>query len=114
MNLCARMRSISSACLILIEIRIELTLGSMSTFSFSLREMVNGVNNTSREEAASISGTLCRSTVCDAKLSSVNAAVRVERTHERYGRSVFDCNTNHQHESTTSYRQPEKMLVVSE
>lgn len=41
-NLWARIRSISSACLILMLTRTELTEGSMSTFSFSLREMVRG------------------------------------------------------------------------
>lgn len=34
-NLCARMRSMSSACLILMEIRIALIDGSMRTCSFS-------------------------------------------------------------------------------
>lgn len=46
-NWWARMRSRSSACLILMETRIELTEGSMRTFSDSEREMVKGVRMTS-------------------------------------------------------------------
>lgn len=42
---------------------------------------------TSGEDFASISGTLCRSDACDAKSESERAAVSVERTQERYGRS---------------------------
>ena len=41
-NLCARIRSISSACLILILIRIELIDGSIRTCSFSFRAMCIG------------------------------------------------------------------------
>ena len=67
--------------------RTELILGSMKTFSFSLRETVSGFNSASGEDAASISGTLCLSAVCDAKLESVKAAVSEDRTHWRYGRS---------------------------
>ena len=48
-NLWHRIRSISSACLILILMRIELTEGSMRTRSFSLREIVNGLSRTSLE-----------------------------------------------------------------
>lgn len=48
-NLWTRMCSISSACLILMLILTELTLGSMSTLSFSLRAMVSGVSSTSGE-----------------------------------------------------------------
>ena len=71
--------------------RTLLTLGSMNTFSFSLRETVNGLRRTSGELAASISGTLCRSEVWDAKLESDKAAVNEERTHKRYGRRDCDC-----------------------
>ena len=48
-NLWHRIRSISSACLTLILMRIELTEGSMRTRSFSLREIVNGLSRTSLE-----------------------------------------------------------------
>lgn len=66
------------------------TLGSMSTLSFSFRETVKGLRRTSGELAASISGTLCLSDVCEAKFESDNAAVSDDRTHWRYGRS--DCD----------------------
>ena len=46
-NLWQRIRSISSACLIFMLIRMELTEGSMRTRSFSLREIVNGLRRTS-------------------------------------------------------------------
>jgi len=46
-NLWQRIRSISSACLIFMLIRIELTEGSIRTRSFSLREIVNGLRRTS-------------------------------------------------------------------
>ena len=58
-------------------------LGSIRTFSFSLRETVNGLSSTSGELAASISGTLWRSEACDAKFERDRAAVREERTHWR-------------------------------
>lgn len=90
-NLWTRICSISSACLILILIRTLFMLGSMNTLSFSLRDRVNGFNRTSGELAASISGTLCLSAVCDAKFERDSAAVREERTHCRYGRSDWDC-----------------------
>jgi len=78
-NLCAKIRSISSACLIFILIRMELMEGSMSTCSFSLRAICIGFNiisvevlyismsSTGRQFAwgrylASTSGMLCRST----------------------------------------------------
>lgn len=48
-NLWQRIRSISSACLILILSRIELTEGSIRTRSFSLREIVRGLRRTSLE-----------------------------------------------------------------
>lgn len=61
-NLCARIRSISSACLILILILIELIEGSIRTFSFSFREMVRGRRMISVERSEvrgdSISGML--------------------------------------------------------
>jgi hypothetical protein len=62
-------------------------LGSMRTLSLSFRETVSGFNSASGEDAASISGTLCLSAVCDAKLERVKAAVSDDRTHWRYGRS---------------------------
>lgn len=74
------MFSISSACLILMLTRTLLILGSMRTLSFSLRETVSGFNRTSGELAASISGTLCLSDACEAKLDSDRAAVREDRT----------------------------------
>ena len=48
-NLLHRIRSISSACFILILSRIELTDGSISTRSFSFRDMVKGLRRTSLE-----------------------------------------------------------------
>lgn len=62
-------------------------LGSTSTRSFSFRATVKGFRRTSGDEAASISGTLCLSEVCDAKSARERAAVREDRTHWRYGRS---------------------------
>lgn len=76
------MRSISSACLILMLRRIELTEGSIKTRSFSLRDIVKGFNKTSLDPlrrigeiyreamrtstyAASTSGLLCLSTTCN-------------------------------------------------
>lgn len=70
--------------------RIELMLGSMKTRSFSLRAIVSGARRTSGEVQASISGTLCRSAVCEAKFDSVKAAVKLLRTHCRYGRRDWD------------------------
>jgi hypothetical protein len=58
-------------------------LGSMRTRSFSLRATVNGFRSTSGEVCASISGTLCRSEVWDAKFERQSAEVREERTHWR-------------------------------
>jgi len=84
------MCSISSACLIRMLTRTLLTLGSIKTFSFSLRATVSGLSRTSGELAASISGTLCRSAVWDAKLDRESAAVSEERTHCRYGRNDWD------------------------
>jgi hypothetical protein len=68
----------------------EFTEGSIKTFSFSLRATVSGLRRTSGEDAASISGTLCRSEVWEAKLLRERAAVREERTHWRYGRRDWD------------------------
>lgn len=100
-NLWTSMCSISSACLILMLMRTLLMLGSMRTRSFSWREgghvsatapphvyctetgelalraTVSGVSSTSGDVCASISGTLCRSAVCDAKLFRHSADVRV-------------------------------------
>ena len=75
------MFSISSACFIRMLTRMLLTLGSMKTFSFSLRAIVRGFSSTSGELCASISGTLCRSDACEEKLESERAAVREDRTH---------------------------------
>ena len=61
-------------------------LGSMRTRSFSFRATVNGFRRTSGEVCASISGTLCRSEVWEAKFERHSAEVRDERTHWRYGR----------------------------
>ena len=47
MNLCARISSSSSACLILIESRTELIEGSIKTFSEGFRAIVRGVRRTS-------------------------------------------------------------------
>jgi hypothetical protein len=63
--------------------RTLLMLGSMNTLSFSFRDTVSGLRSTSGELAASISGTLCRSDVCEAKFARDRAAVREERTHWR-------------------------------
>ena len=82
-NLCTRIFSISSACLILMLTRTLFTLGSRRTFSFSLRDTVRGFSKSSGDVAASISGTLWRSDVCDAKFDSERAAVSDERTHWR-------------------------------
>lgn len=82
-NLCTRIFSISSACLILMLIRTLFTLGSIRTFSFSFLETVRGLRRTSGQLAASISGTLCRSEACEAKSESERAVVRDERTHWR-------------------------------
>ena len=79
------MCSISSACFIRILTRTLLTLGSIKTFSFSLRATVNGLRRTSGDVAASISGTLCRSEICDAKFDRDSAAVSEDLTHCRYG-----------------------------
>ena len=90
-NLCTRMCSISSACLILMLTLTLLMLGSMSTLSFSLRATCNLFSSISGDVAASTSGTLCRSAVCEAKLQRDRAAVREARTHCRYGRRDWDC-----------------------
>lgn len=51
-NLWHRIRSISSACLILMLNLIEFTEGSIKTRSFSLREMTRGLSKTSFEALA--------------------------------------------------------------
>lgn len=89
-NLWTRICSISSACFIRMLTRTLLTDGSTSTRSSWFLETVSGFRSTSGEVAASISGTLCRSEACDAKFDSDSAAVSVDRTAERYGRS--DCD----------------------
>ena len=73
----------SSVCLILMLTRTLFTDGSMRTFSFSLRETWRGLRRTSGELAASISGTLWRSDVCEAKFERARAAVKEDRTHWR-------------------------------
>lgn len=75
------MFSISSACLIFMLMRTLLMLGSMKTLSFSFLDIVKGLSKTSGELAASISGTLCRSAVWDAKSAKDSAAVKDARTH---------------------------------
>ena len=89
-NLWTRIFSISSACFIRMLTRTLLTLGSIRTFSFSLRATVSGFRRTSGELAASISGTLCLSDVCDAKFDIASAAVNDDRTHCKYGRRLCD------------------------
>lgn len=89
-NLWTRMCSISSACLIRMLTRTLFTLGSIRTFSFSFRETVRGLSRSSGEVAASISGTLCRSDVWEAKFDTARAAVKDERTHWRYGLNDWD------------------------
>lgn len=79
-NCLTRMFSISSACLILMDTRTELMLGSINTFSFSFRAIVIGFNNASGVFWYSTSGVLCRSTTCEAKFSKHNAAVNDCRT----------------------------------
>lgn len=70
--------------------RTLLTLGSIKTFSFSFLATVKGFRSTSGELAASISGTLCLSAVCDAKFDNERAAVSEDRTHCRYGLRDWD------------------------
>lgn len=70
--------------------RTLFTLGSIRTFSFSLRAIVRGLRSSSGEVWASISGTLCLSDVWEAKLDMARAAVRDDLTHCRYGRSDWD------------------------
>lgn len=70
--------------------RTLLIEGSTSTRSSWLRETVNGLSRTSGDDAASISGTLCRSDAWEAKFERERAAVRVDRTQERYGRRDWD------------------------
>lgn len=72
--------------------RTLFTEGSTSTRSSWLRDTVSGFSTTSGEVLASISGTLCRSEAWEAKLERESAAVRVERTQDRYGRRDWDCD----------------------
>lgn len=62
-------------------IRTLLMLGSIKTRSFSFRATVKGFSSTSGDVCASISGTLCRSEVCEAKFERHSADVKEERTH---------------------------------
>lgn len=55
----------------------------MRTLSSWFRDTVSGLRINSGEVRASISGTLCLSLACEAKLDSERAAVRVLRTQER-------------------------------
>lgn len=89
-NLCTKMCSISSDCFIRMLTRTLFTDGSTRTRSSWLRDTVSGLSSTSGEVFASISGTLCRSEACEAKLDSESAAVSVCRTQERYGRRDWD------------------------
>lgn len=57
-NLWLNNLSISSACLILMLNRMELTEGSMRTLSFSFLEMIRGCSRTSFEDLASTSGSV--------------------------------------------------------
>ena len=82
-NLCTRISSISSACFILMLTRTLFTEGSINTFSFSFRDTWRGFRRTSGELAASISGTLWRSEVWEAKFERARAAVKEDRTHWR-------------------------------
>ena len=82
-NLCTRMCSISSACFIRMLTRTLLIEGSTSTRSSWFRDTVRGLSRTSGDDAASISGTLCLSDACEAKLERESAAVSVDRTQER-------------------------------
>lgn len=59
-NLWHNIRSISSACLILMLSRIELTDGSMRTRSFSFREMIKEFSKTSFEPLQNVSRTVIR------------------------------------------------------
>lgn len=90
-NLCARMRSISSLCLIRIDTLVELIDGSINVDSLSVRVMVIGVRRSSLLLRSSTSGRLCRSTVCEGKFRKQRAASRVDLMHVKYGRSVFAC-----------------------
>ena len=105
-NLWARIRSMSSACLILMLRRTELTDDSIRTCSFSFRAICMGFKIISGDVLqvsetytywkgrglylASTSGMLCRSTTWLEKFWRHNAAVRLARTQFKYGRSVFD------------------------
>ena len=92
----------SSACLILMLMRIELIDGSIRTCSFSFLAICIGFRMISddvlqirkeqddREYFASTSGMLCRSTTWLEKFSRHSAAVRLALTQFKYGRSVFD------------------------
>jgi hypothetical protein len=89
-NLCTKICSISSACFIRMLTRTLFTDGSIRTRSSWFRDTVNGLRMSSGDVLASISGTLCLSLACDAKLERERAAVRVLRTQERYGLSDWD------------------------
>jgi hypothetical protein len=89
-NLCTKICSISSACFIRMLTRTLFTDGSIRTRSSWFRDTVNGLRMSSGDVRASISGTLCLSLACDAKLERDRAAVRVLRTQERYGLSDWD------------------------
>lgn len=63
-NLWHKILSISSACLILILIRIELIEGSINTRSFSFLEIVSGLSSTSCEPLTDVSKTSKRGHNC--------------------------------------------------
>ncbi len=93
MNLWQSNRSISSACLMAMDTRIELMDGSMRTRSLSLREITTGFKSSSGDSFTSISGLLWRSTFCEEKFSRHMAAWSVRLTANKYGFSVADCKT---------------------
>ena len=78
-NLPANNLSNSSLCLMRTEMRTLLIEGSINTDSRSERVMIKGCSSSSFELLSSISGRLCRSTVCEGKSRKQRAASRVAR-----------------------------------
>ena len=89
-NLCTKIPSMSSACLMAIEMRTELIDDSINTRSFSLREMMTGLRRSSLLVLTSTSGLLCLSMTWELKLTRQTAASRVLLTAVRYGLRVED------------------------
>ena len=85
MNFLHKIFSSSSACLMAMDTRIELTDPSIKALSFSFRLTITGVRSNSLLLLTSTSGLLWRSTTCDSKFSRHMVAVSVERTAVRYG-----------------------------